>query len=309
MINSSLALIQERIDANKMLLEEKESKASLIHYLVPLYNITFGELDLKVEMEAKLLMLDEERKTISDQLTIFERLLSVFGPRGIQSYIFKGIISQIEVIANSYLEVLAAGGIHLSLFDESEDYTEKIMKSVWIRGNADGKLKERGLSQLSGGQWRRVSMALDLAFAELVRRKGVLRCNLIVMDEVLTHLDASGREAVGTVLRAMVAHSQDHVPVAAISAVGTASSVTGLPKIDNSEEIDFSEANTAQVEEGASSKMMQLMEARIASSGAYETVLVILQDLAAVELEEAFDYVDVVVKSSDISTVIIDGQD
>ena len=50
-------------------------------------------------------------------------------------------------------------------------------------------------------------MALDLAFAEIIRRKGSLRCNLIVMDEVLTHLDGSGREAVGSVLRSMVSSS------------------------------------------------------------------------------------------------------
>lgn len=40
--------------------------------------------------------------------------------------------------------------------------------------------------------------------------------------------------------------------------------------------------------------------------GAYETVIVILQDLAAVELEEAFDCIDVVVKKGDIATVIVD---
>ena len=41
--------------------------------------------------------------------------------------------------------------------------------------------------------------------------------------------------------------------------------------------------------------------------GAYETVLVILQDLAATELEEAFDHIDVVVKQADTAKVIIDG--
>ena len=84
---------------------------------------------------------------------------------------------------------------------------DKIVKSVLVR-SADGTYRERGLSQLSGGQWRRVSMALDFAFAEIIRRKGALRSNLIVMDEVLTHLDSSGREAVGSVLRAMVDNSQ-----------------------------------------------------------------------------------------------------
>ena len=41
--------------------------------------------------------------------------------------------------------------------------------------------------------------------------------------------------------------------------------------------------------------------------GAYETVIVILQDLAAVELEEAFDHEDVVVKLADTAQVVVDG--
>ena len=41
---------------------------------------------------------------------------------------------------------------------------------------------------------------------------------------------------------------------------------------------------------------------------AYETVLVILQDLSAMELEEAFDHVDIVCKTADTATVRIDGQ-
>ena len=45
----------------------------------------------------------------------------------------------------------------------------------------------------------------------------------------------------------------------------------------------------------------------LTGGGAYETVLVILQDLAATELEEAFDHIDVVVKKADTTKVIIDG--
>lgn len=116
---------------------------------------------------------------------------------------------------------------------------------------------------------RRVSLALDLAFAEIIRRKGILKCNLLVMDEVLTHLDASGREAVGSVLRALV--------------MG--------PK-----EGDF------EIEEGD-----EALYSRLLGAGAYETVLVILQDLAAQELEEAFDHIDTVVKHDQTSTVQIDG--
>jgi energy-coupling factor transporter ATP-binding protein EcfA2 len=100
------------------------------------------------------------------------------------------VVRQLEDIANAYLGILAEGGIQLIL--QGEEDADKIVKSVVIR-SADGTYKERALSQLSGGQWRRVSMALDFAFAEVIRRRGALRSNLIVMDEVLTHLDASGR--------------------------------------------------------------------------------------------------------------------
>ena len=48
--------------------------------------------------------------------------------------------------------------------------------------------------------------SLIIPLTQVIRRKGTLRSSLIVMDEVLTHLDASGREAVGNVLRAMVSN-------------------------------------------------------------------------------------------------------
>ena len=114
-------------------------------------------------------------------------------------------------------------------------------------------------------------MSLDFAFAEVVRRKGTLRSNFIVMDEVLTHLDASGREAVGSVLRALVAKKSDD---------------------DNIDE------ETGPDEEWARDLL---------GGGSYDTVLIILQDLAATELEEAFDHIDVVVKAKDTSLVEIDG--
>ena len=126
--------------------------------------------------------------------------------------------------------------------------------------------------QISHVSIRRVSLALDLAFAEIIRRKGILKCNLLVMDEVLTHLDASGREAVGSVLRALVMGPKGGNPT--------------TTETEDEEEVLYS---------------------RLLGAGAYETVLVILQDLVAQELEEAFDHIDTVVKHDQSSTVQIDG--
>lgn len=85
----------------------------------------------------------------------------------------------------------------------------------------------------------------------------------------MTHLDARGRESVGSLLKSMV-HDEDEV----LS--------------------DLSTGNT----DGDN----------WLAKDPYETILVILQDLAAMELEEAFDHMDVVVKEGDIARIELDGE-
>jgi hypothetical protein len=112
------------------------------------------------------------------------------------------------------------------------------------------------------------------------------------MDEVLTHLDASGREAVGSVLRAMVDGPR----------AGEA-----LPDVlEEGQEEEQGDGAAAAFKKEA---MSQELSRALLGGGAYETAIVILQDLAAMELEEAFDHVDVVVKAADTSKVIIDGNE
>ena len=211
---------------------------------------------------------------------------------------FIGVLKQLETIANAYLQVLADGGVQLTL--QGDDDADRIVKAVWVR-SADGTMRERGLSQLSGGQWRRVSMALDLAFAEIIRRRGTLRSNLIVMDEVLTHLDASGREAVGSVLRAMV--DGPRAGEAWPDVDDEAATATGETR-----QLGVADADPAAAAAAAAAGISNELARALLGGGAYETAIVILQDLSAMELEEAFDHVDIVVKAADTSKVIIDGE-
>jgi DNA repair exonuclease SbcCD ATPase subunit len=250
---------------------------------------------------------DNLYQQLKNQLLIYEILSNIFGAKGIQNYIFSHIIKQLESISNAYLSVLADSGIQLSFHNDgasssssssssssnNNDMIDRVIKSVYIRSKIDGNYRERSLSQLSGGQWRRVSLSLDLAFAELVRRRGLLRSNLIVMDEVLTHLDASGREAVGTVLRAMVSNDNDDDD--------------DDNDIDGEYDNDKKHDGKNNIHQTSQSKKINYLNDWLFSGGSYETVIVILQDLAAAELEEAFDHIDIVVKESDSSSVLIEG--
>lgn len=57
-------------------------------------------------------------------------------------------------------------------------------QAVLYRPPGGGPLRERSLQQLSGGERRRAALALSLGFADLVRARGRLACNLLVLDEV-----------------------------------------------------------------------------------------------------------------------------
>lgn len=259
------------------------------------FNQTFYEVNSKLQLQQTLVQdkeqmiqqcqqevqaLELEKKGLHDRQQLLDQLVLLFGPKGIQHYLFQSAISQLEVLANNYLLILSDGGIRLQLKSDVEQ--ERVLKTVLMRSLADGQWRERGLAQLSGGQWRRVSLALDLAFTELVRRRGILRFNVMIMDEILTHLDAAGRESVGSVLKALVENE---------------SSNEGINSVRSVEE-DY---EVREVEEER-----RLMSNALTDS-CYETILVILQDLVATELEESFDHIDVVVKEGDASRVILDG--
>jgi hypothetical protein len=51
---------------------------------------------------------------------------------------------------------------------------------------AGGVLMERSIAQLSGGEKKRVALALGLGFAEVVAARGRLTSNILVLDEVGT---------------------------------------------------------------------------------------------------------------------------
>ena len=72
---------------------------------------------------------------------------------------------------------------------------------------ADGSFAERSVAQLPGGEWRRIGLALSLAFADFARARLGLSCNVLVLDEVMQHMDADGQAAMARVLRELGAET------------------------------------------------------------------------------------------------------
>lgn len=205
------------------------------------------------KLEETLFELNTQRDQQSRSNLIMSELSQLFSPKGIQSFILKNTIVDLETATQAFLTEISDGAQKLKLSLESG---EGISRRAFVTGHG-GTYVERPLASLSGGQWRRCSLALNFGFAELIARRGKFRCSLCILDEPLTHLDRSGRSDVGRLLRRLLRQS-------------------------------YSDSN--------------------ASLGlSYETVLMILQDLAAEELEESFDSVDQVIKRGGVSSVAIEG--
>lgn len=205
------------------------------------------------ESEGKLIELKMKMEEQSKIARIMTDLGERFGQRGVQTFVLQNVVKALQSISQTYLDDLSDGAQRLKL---SLDAGDRISRTALVCGS-DGEFKERPLSTLSGGQWRRCSLALTLGFAELVARRGKLRPSLCILDEPLTHLDRSGRAKVGEVIRRMLRPTDD-------------TGLTGFGGLGVS------------------------------------TVLIILQDLAAEELDEAFDYIDEVVKDKSESFVNVD---
>jgi len=124
---------------------------------------------------------------------------AAFGRTGVQSFALEGVLGDLQARAGRFLAQLSTGfALSLSAHRAPAaggrggggEAIERITKSVWVQPAAGGAPGadavapvERSLRQLSGGERRRVALALALGFSELVAARGRLRCNLIVLDE------------------------------------------------------------------------------------------------------------------------------
>ena len=102
----------------------------------------------------------------------------------------EGALAELQERVARYSEELSGGTLTLVLKptqaskSKTKAVFERIEKSVLVR-LSDGQLVSRTLRQLSGGERRRVGLALALAYAEFASERSGVFCNLMVLDEVL----------------------------------------------------------------------------------------------------------------------------
>lgn len=134
---------------------------------------------------------------------------AAFRPTGIVNCVLEGVLGDLQEVAGRHLAALTSG-LTLALRpcrpkkSDPDAVIEQVEKVVHVRqpGTA-GEYRQRSVRQLSGGERRRVALALALGFSELAARRGRLRSNMLILDEVMQHLDSEGCLRVAALLKSL----------------------------------------------------------------------------------------------------------
>ncbi len=122
-----------------------------------------------------------------------------FGSQGIPSLLLDSCMPFITERSNHYLNTLADGDISVEFSTQRELKSGKgemrdEIEMKWVAEGVDD-------ATLSGGQLRKVSVAVDLALMDLAASREGEGVRLLALDEVLDGLDAEGRSRVLLLLR------------------------------------------------------------------------------------------------------------
>ncbi len=145
-----------------------------------------SKAELKTE-ETELKKLKEEVAPLETQ---FNRLVTLRnGFKEVKSYVFQGVLRELTARANHYLESLYTIPVRLEFANEgSEGGISKIGSAFEM----DGVTRSLGLA--SGGQFRRVQLAVDLALSDIVSNRGRNPIKLRIFDESMKDLSEKSME-------------------------------------------------------------------------------------------------------------------
>lgn len=164
------------------------------------------------EAEAKATSLSSQSDELAAEIEDLKAVDDAFKSTGVVSFVLEGALAALQDSASRHLAQLAPG-ITLELSatrprasagaKADSGSIEQVEKRIFVRLPGSNDLRARSVKQLSGGERRRVALALALGFTELAAHRGRLRCNLLVLDEVMQHLDGEGCARFAGLLRGL----------------------------------------------------------------------------------------------------------
>lgn len=143
-----------------------------------------AEKELAVQQEKNDVLnkrIEEKRK----EIPYYEYWISAFGDDGIRKYIIDGIIPALNENLAFWLSILIDNNLRIKFDNQFEEYIDKLPETA-----------ELSYFGISGGQTRRINLALSQAFAHITSLNSGCYFNLVFLDEVTSNIDKLGAEAI-----------------------------------------------------------------------------------------------------------------
>lgn len=194
----------QKLADNKAAIKRATTKNRNIELANSRYTVLSDNIEsAKTELEKLLPQLESLNKLTAR----YSVLAKAFSNNGLPAYEIENKVVDLESACNEYLNTLSAGRFSLT-FEMSGDKLQVVISDNGINV---------GIEALSSGERNRVNVAMLLAIRKLMSSLNKTKINLLILDETIENLDASGKELLVEVLLAeedlntvLVSHGYTH---------------------------------------------------------------------------------------------------
>jgi len=158
-------------------------------------------LKLKIESLAQEVQnLTSKITETSQKIDLYKTISNIYSSTGAQAYVLDSVIDLFnESVAKHIEKMWDFASYELIPYKEKEDgeLSTKFSEKFTING------KEVSVGSLSGGEYRALSLCVDIALIEVLELRNGISISPVVLDEPFDGLDADGRELVVDMLKTM----------------------------------------------------------------------------------------------------------
>lgn len=180
-------------ESMKLVLQaERELQDAKFHADTALGSLKLIDEEQK-EKELQAARYDNEKANLQKEMNLALDLIEVFGPKGLRSICFDGLVERIASRANQLLSSMTDGayGTRIDqIAEDSKGSSKMILKPIVFKGGETVPMDD-----LSGGAKRRFMLAYDIAVSDCMADGAPL-----LLDEALDGLDPSGKTEVMVLL-------------------------------------------------------------------------------------------------------------
>lgn len=188
-----------RAAINSLEADTRQAEAAVARYREAVAHLTTAQLQIMELEDAETVarMAVDEHGVAVRHLSVAD---TVLGTRGARAHMLTDALTGVEAVANLWLERIARVDAPLRL--RLSPYTEKKTGGTAdaISLEVDGAGGGRGYRGASGGEQRRIDVAIMLALAEIAQQADQRVRPTMFFDEVFDSLDAKGVSAVSDVI-------------------------------------------------------------------------------------------------------------